>query len=83
MYRLRVERAAKKDLDRLAEDQFQRVSEAIQSLVQNPRPMGSLKLTGQEGIRLRVGDYRVVYDVDDKEQLVVVYRVKHRREAYR
>ncbi|MBI2917328.1 MAG: type II toxin-antitoxin system RelE/ParE family toxin [Chloroflexi bacterium] len=83
MYRLHIERTAKKDLDRLAEDEFQRVSRAMESLLQNPRPKGSIKLTGREGYRLRVGDYRVLYRINDKDQTVVVRGIKHRREAYR
>jgi mRNA interferase RelE/StbE len=49
----------------------------------NPRPARVRKLQGTEGYRLRVGDYRVLYTVDDRSQTVVVYSVAHRREAYR
>ena len=61
-----------------------RVSEAIDALAQNPRPLGVRKLAGHTNLyRIRVGLYRVVYEIIDKEQLVCVTRVRHRREAYR
>ena len=59
-----------------------RVSSALVGLGSNPRPHGSIKLTAQEGYRLRVGSYRVLYRIDDGAGMVFVYRVKHRREAY-
>jgi len=52
-------------------------------LAENPRLPGSRKLTGLEGYRLRVGDFRVLYEVDDAAQRVVVYRVMARSDAYR
>jgi mRNA interferase RelE/StbE len=56
---------------------------AIRALEENPRSHQSIELSGDEGYRLRVGDYRVLYDIDDPAKRVSVYRIKHRREAYR
>jgi mRNA interferase RelE/StbE len=56
---------------------------AIDGLAVNPRPPGAVKLAGRDDFRVRVGDYRVVYAVDDSERLVIVARVAHRREVYR
>jgi len=56
---------------------------AIDALAQDPRPRGSAKLAGRDDCRLRVGDYRIVYAVDDSERLVIVARIAHRREVYR
>lgn len=57
---------------------------AIQELAEDPRPPGSLQLSGGDGeFRIRVGDYRIVYDVQDDELVVLVLRVGHRREVYR
>ena len=56
---------------------------AVDSLAEDPRPQGAIKLAGRNDYRVRVGDYRIVYAVDDEERLVVVARIAHRREVYR
>ncbi|WP_374687126.1 type II toxin-antitoxin system RelE/ParE family toxin [Promineifilum sp.] len=84
MYRLRVKRSAEADLRRLAGPLFERVNERILALRDEPRPPGTRRLSGAvEGWRIRVGDYRVVYQIDDTEQIVTMVRVRHRREVYR
>jgi mRNA interferase RelE/StbE len=60
-----------------------RVREAIDALAGNPRPHGAVKLAGRDDYRIRVGDQRIVYAVDDAERLVIVARIAHRREVYR
>ncbi|MGJ9425951.1 type II toxin-antitoxin system RelE/ParE family toxin [Nesterenkonia halotolerans] len=61
-----------------------RIKEAIEQLAQNPRPPGYIQLSGGAGeCRIRVGQYRVVYDIEDDELVVLVLRVGHRREIYR
>ncbi len=75
-------RARKEFLD-LPADLARKVHEAIQSLEEDPRPRQSIKLSGGEGYRLRVGDFRVLYEIDDPGRVVTIYRIKHRREAYR
>jgi len=74
---------ARKDMDALATDRFGLVNEAILGLEKEPRGRQTVKLTGEGGYRLRVGEYRVLYRIDDSSKRVFVYRVKHRREAYR
>lgn len=49
----------------------------------NPRPTGSVKLAGRDDFRIRVGDYRIVYGVDDAEDLVLIAKIAHRRDVYR
>jgi mRNA interferase RelE/StbE len=84
MYRVLLERAAEKDLSRLPTEIHDRVIEAIQELAANPRPVGCRKLTGSKhDWRIRVGDYRVVYEIADVIRVVRVNRVRHRREVYR
>ena len=84
MYRVLVERAAERDLKRLAADIHHRVIAAIQGLANNPRPPGCRKLVGgKNDWRIRVGDYRVVYEIADAIRVVRVNRVRHRREIYR
>jgi mRNA interferase RelE/StbE len=61
-----------------------RISQILLSLEQNPRPPGVFKLSGRENQwRLRVGDYRIVYEIDDTAELVTVLRIAHRRQVYR
>jgi mRNA interferase RelE/StbE len=62
---------------------YERIREAIRALAQEPRPPQCLKLTGREGWRLRAGDYRVVYEIDDQAHTVTVLHVGHRRDIYR
>jgi len=84
LYQLQLDGRAQKDLDRLCGNTLRRVLEALTALRENPRPPGCLKLRGAEdAYRIRVGDYRVLYSVDDGAQTIMVWRVRHRREAYR
>jgi mRNA interferase RelE/StbE len=82
VYRILLERTAERDLGRLSAETHDRIIRAIQGLGRNPRPPGCRKLTGTENDwRIRVGDYRVVYDIDDAVRVVRVSRVRHRREV--
>ncbi|MFB3924215.1 MAG: type II toxin-antitoxin system RelE/ParE family toxin [Terriglobia bacterium] len=73
-----------RDLKSLPEEVKERVEQSVGRLSENPRPHGSKKLAGFENEwRLRVGDYRVLYLINDESKQVVVARVAHRREAYR
>lgn len=84
MYQVLLERRAERGLDRLPSTVYSRVIAAIRALAVNPRPPGSRKLVGTPNDwRIRVGDYRVVYEIDDLSRIVRVNRVRHRREAYR
>jgi mRNA interferase RelE/StbE len=84
MYRVFLERAAEKDLKRLSSEVHDRVIIAIRGLASDPRPSGCRKLAGSKhDWRIRVGDYRVVYEIADEIRIVRVNRVRHRREVYR
>ena len=84
MYRVFLERAAEKDLNRLSSEIHDRVITAIRGLASDPRPPGCRKLAGgKHDWRIRVGDYRVVYEIADEIRIVRVNRVRHRREVYR
>lgn len=84
MYRVFLERAAEKDLKQLSARVHGRVIAAIQALAKNPRPAGCRKLTRADNDwRIRVGDYRVIYEITDAVRIVRVNRVRHRREVYR
>jgi mRNA interferase RelE/StbE len=61
-----------------------RVISRIDDLAQEPRPTGSRKLHGEQNLsRIRIGDYRVVYSIDDRQRIVDIVRIRYRREAYR
>jgi len=74
---------AQKDLDKLEPSAFKRIVKKMRLLSENPRPPGSLKITAEEGHRIRVGDHRVLYRVDDDSRRIYIYRIKHRKDAYR
>jgi mRNA interferase RelE/StbE len=84
MYRVLLERTAEKDLARLSSQIHDRVIAAIQALATSPRPPGCRKLAGsKQDWRIRVGDYRVIYEIADEIRVVRINRVRHRREVYR
>ena len=83
MYRLVISAAAHRQIRRLLPTLQARIDEAIARLTEDPRPPGSLKLTGREGHRIRVGDYRVLYRIDDDQRQVLVFRVMARDEVYK
>ena len=76
-------RRAQKELGELPSEAYNRVRDAIGGLAEDPRPPGCLKLTGRDGWRIRVGNYRLVYEIDDSGQMVTVLHVGHRRDVYR
>ncbi len=82
-YEVQILPSAQRDLDDLEKGVFLRVIPVLQGLGINPRPQGSIKLSAEEGYRVRVGSYRIVYRIEDKARAVFIYRVKHRREVYR
>ena len=82
-YSLFILPRAAKELEELPADAFQRVRDALRGLAGNPRPHGCLKLSGREGWRIRIGDYRVVYEIDDKQQTITILDIGHRRDVYR
>lgn len=83
-YRIEFAPTAKRQFDRLSRDLKERLRPHIDALAADPRPSGVRKLAGSEGLyRIRVGDYRVIYEVRDDELLVLVVRVGHRRDVYR
>lgn len=61
----------------------ERVAAAIDALGAEPHPHGAVRLAGRDDYRIRVGDYRIVYAIDDEARLVLVARIAHRREVYR
>ena len=83
MYSIDFSKKAQKKLDRLSDDIANPILSAIGSLSDNPRPQGYRKLTGRKGYRIRVGDYRVIYEIFDDILLIHVIDLGHRREIYK
>lgn len=82
-YSVEILRTAQKQLSKLDGTPRRRVVAAIRDLAQNPRPTGSLKLTGRPAWRIRVGDYRVIYEIHDDRLVVLIVALAHRQEVYR
>lgn len=83
-YDIELTRAARRDLENLPRNVLKRVDARILALAADPRPRGAKKLAGPEGfLRLRVGDYRIIYQVEEDRLVVLVVRIGHRREIYR
>ncbi|MDH5585817.1 MAG: type II toxin-antitoxin system RelE/ParE family toxin [Nitrospirota bacterium] len=82
-YRLTFRKSVSKDLRAIPPNDLSRVLKRIEALADDPRPMGSEKLSGQERYRVRQGVYRIVYEIFDEELVIIVVKVGHRREVYR
>jgi len=82
-YTISILRRAQKELERLPFDAYERVRDTIRALGSEPRPPGCRKLTGREGWRIRAGNYRVIYEIDDEGRNVIIQHVGHRRDVYR
>jgi len=83
-YEIYIESRAEKDLKKLGPELFTLIVAEIKNLAENPHPHNSRKITGSiNGWRIRIGDYRVLYEIDNKSKAVKVMKVKHRRDAYR
>ena len=74
---------AQKELAAVSSPQFEAIEARMLALQDDPRPPGCQKLTKREGWRIRIGDYRVIYEIDDARNFVTILRVGHRREIYR
>jgi len=84
MHEVLTERAAERDLRRLPSGDFERILAVIRALAADPRPPGSRKMVGSKSDwRIRIGTWRVIYEVDDEAEVVRIMRVGHRREVYR
>lgn len=82
-YDLVVKKSAERELRALPRQDLRRVTERLQGLSRNPRPPGCEKLSGHDQYRIRQGDYRIVYVIDDAAHVVTLVKIGHRREVYR
>jgi mRNA interferase RelE/StbE len=83
-YAIAISKSVQKQIDNLPNDVIERVIEKIQNLASEPRPDGIVKLKGSDNeYRIRIGDYRVRYEIDDETQLIQILQCKHRKDVYR
>jgi len=82
-YKIVVKKSVAKDLKNIPKKDVQRILSAIEQLADNPRPPQSKKLSGQERFRIRQGNYRILYAIEDNQLIVCVVKVGNRRDVYR
>jgi len=82
-YKVFFKKSVEKDLKSIPKKELLKILNKIESLQDNPRPIGCEKLTGQERYRLRQGKYRIVYSIQDNELTIWVVKVGHRKEIYK
>jgi len=82
-YLVYLKRSAEKELDHLPSDVHKRIVKRLISLKDNPRPHGTKKLHGREGYRIRVGEYRILYIINETKKKVEIVSIGHRKEVYR
>ena len=82
-YTIIIKHSAEKELQSLPPRIHNRVATRLLALEDNPRPVGIKKLQGEESYRLRIGDYRVLFTIDDQQKQITIYSIGHRREVYR
>jgi mRNA interferase RelE/StbE len=82
-YQVILPKSPQKELDRLPDEITARILDALEELKKQPRPPGCKKLRGENAWRIRIGDYRVIYEIHDKILQVIVVTIGHRREVYR
>ncbi len=82
-FQIILPKSVQKELDRLPDEITRRILTRLAGLETNPRPADVKKLTGRDAWRIRVGDYRVIYEIHDRILQIIVITVGHRREIYR
>ncbi len=82
-YQILILRRAQKELAKLFGRDFERVKQSILKLSDHPRPSGCRKLTGRDGWRIREGNYRIIYEIDDQKKTVTILHIGHRKDIYR
>jgi len=81
-YHIALTKRAQKQLDKLSDNIAEPIFTAISNLADDPRPIGYKKLKGRDGYRIRVGNYRIIYDIFDAELVVDVIDIGHRKDIY-
>jgi len=83
VYQVELRRSVQKSLEKIQTQERLKIISALLELEQNPRPRGIEKIRGVELWRIREGDYRIVFSIDDNEKMITIVRIGHRRDIYR
>lgn len=81
-YKIEIKKSAAKEIEKLPKILLRRILNKIQSLGSEPRPSGCKKLTADEKYRVRVGNYRILYSIEDDKLVVYIVKVRHRKKVY-
>ena len=82
MYEVIIEKSALKELQKISKQDYHKIKSVLLTLIVDPRPHGYLKLKGREGYRIRVGNYRIIYEIIDDKLMVIVITISHRKDVY-
>lgn len=82
-YNIEIKKTAVKELNNLPLSDLKKIIQKIQNLADNPRPPGCKKLTGEEKYRIRSGNYRILYIIEDDILIIYIIKIGHRRDVYR
>ena len=82
-YKIFIKPSAKKELESLPQSDLSKIVEKIKNLSSDPRPYGAEKLSGEDKYRIRQGNYRIVYSIEDDKLIVIVVKIGHRRDVYK
>jgi len=82
-YKIKIKPSAVKELNKISKKDLEKVSKKISALSSDPRPPGCEKLSGDEKYRIRQGNYRIVYSIEDDILIIVIVKVGHRRDIYK
>ena len=82
-YSISIRKSAKRELGKLQKKDLQRIIKRIKRLAKDPRPMGCEKLSDQEKYRIRQGDYRIIYSIQDHDKTIWITKIGDRKEVYR
>jgi len=83
IYTVIIPKSVQKQIDKLPRNIGNKILKEVAKLERNPRPLGCKKLEGREAWRIVIDDYRVIYEINDKDKVVTLFRVRHRRDVYR
>ncbi len=81
-YKIEIKRSAIKEIKKLPSKDLKKILAKISSLADNPRPKGCVKLSADEKYRIRIGVYRILYEIKDKLLVIIVVKVAHRKDVY-
>jgi mRNA interferase RelE/StbE len=83
MYEVILPKSVQKELDKISDIYYSRIADKIVEMESNPRLIGCLKLSDSDEYRIRVGSYRLLYEIDDKQKKVFIFKIEHRKEVYK